>query len=335
MGAFAFSSPARTRRAHSSRWQGRGSRARTRREYSVRWTKGARPSRAAEHAQLLAGLAGDLERTLESIDGVLSARVQLNLPEPDPFRGTEPAKATASVLLEHRGSAPPIGAADVQRLLAAASAGSPRRRSRLCWWRIRDRPLRPARSVARPRRSDRGGAILDAFASVLFGCAPRSRRRSRGDDASSVRSSLAPSRCGGRKDDVISIRGLTKAFAVTRGGTRTREVLRDVSVEVPTGCLYGLIGPGASGKSLLLKLITGLLPADRGTVVVDGEEIMSLAELRLQEFRKKIGMLFQNNALFDHPSRSARTSPSPSGASTPSPRTKCARAFSSASLAWT
>jgi type III secretion protein J len=76
------------------------------------------PSRAAEHAQLVAGLAGDLERTLESVDGVLHARVHLNVADPDPLRGALPPKATASVLIEHRGSAPPIAGTEVQRLVA-------------------------------------------------------------------------------------------------------------------------------------------------------------------------------------------------------------------------
>lgn len=106
---------------------------------------------------------------------------------------------------------------------------------------------------------------------------------------------------------MISVRGLTKAFGPasgkgsgTGGGGRSNAVLRDVHLEVPAGCLYGLIGPGASGKSVLLKMLTGLLRPDRGTVVVDGEEVTALPELVLQDFRKKIGMLFQNNALFDH-----------------------------------
>jgi phospholipid/cholesterol/gamma-HCH transport system ATP-binding protein len=99
---------------------------------------------------------------------------------------------------------------------------------------------------------------------------------------------------------VIALRGLTKAFNVSGGATRSNAVLRDVALEVPSGCLYGLIGPGASGKSVLLKMITGLLRPDRGTIVVDGEDVTAMPELRLQEFRKRIGMLFQNNALFDH-----------------------------------
>jgi phospholipid/cholesterol/gamma-HCH transport system ATP-binding protein len=99
---------------------------------------------------------------------------------------------------------------------------------------------------------------------------------------------------------VIAVRGLTKAFGVGGAGTRIQEVLRAVDLDVPAGCLYGLIGPGAAGKTVLLKMITGLLRPDRGTIVVDREEITALPELQLQEFRKKIGMLFQNNALFDH-----------------------------------
>jgi phospholipid/cholesterol/gamma-HCH transport system ATP-binding protein len=99
---------------------------------------------------------------------------------------------------------------------------------------------------------------------------------------------------------VIALRGLSKSFNVTGGGARTNEVLRHVALEIPRGCLYGLIGPGAAGKSVLLKMMTGLLRPDAGTIVVDGEDVTAMPELKLQEFRKRIGMLFQNNALFDH-----------------------------------
>jgi len=70
----------------------------------------------------VAGLAGDLERTLESVDGVLSARVHLNLPEADPLRDAPSAKASASVLVAHRGTVPPIAVTEVQRLLAGGIA---------------------------------------------------------------------------------------------------------------------------------------------------------------------------------------------------------------------
>jgi type III secretion protein J len=81
------------------------------------------PSQAAEHAQLVAGLAGDLERTLQGIDGVVFARVHLNLPAPNPLGDTKGPHASASVLVEHRGSTPPLSNDAVQRLVAGGVAG--------------------------------------------------------------------------------------------------------------------------------------------------------------------------------------------------------------------
>lgn len=75
------------------------------------------PSPGAEHAQRVAGMSGDLQHTLESVDGVVLARVHLHVPERDPLRGHE-GKATASVLIEHRGATPPIAPEAVQRLVA-------------------------------------------------------------------------------------------------------------------------------------------------------------------------------------------------------------------------
>ena len=76
-------------------------------------------------------------------------------------------------------------------------------------------------------------------------------------------------------------------------------VLEGVSVDIPAGCIYALIGPGAAGKSVLLKIIAGLLRPEKGEVWVDGDEITAMRDLELAEVRKKIGMLFQNYALFD------------------------------------
>ncbi len=97
---------------------------------------------------------------------------------------------------------------------------------------------------------------------------------------------------------MIRVSGLSKSVHQSGGGQRA--ILRDVSLTVPTGCLYGLIGPGASGKSVLLKLIAGLMRPDHGSVHVGDDCVTEASELRLQEIRKRIGMLFQNNALFDH-----------------------------------
>lgn len=82
------------------------------------------PSRTAEHAKLIAGTQGDLERSLLAIDGVLSARVHLAVPTENPFGEDEkPQPPTASVLVRHRGATPPISAADVARLVAGAVPG--------------------------------------------------------------------------------------------------------------------------------------------------------------------------------------------------------------------
>lgn len=92
---------------------------------------------------------------------------------------------------------------------------------------------------------------------------------------------------------MIQIEGLTKTF----GGM---PVLRGVDLTIPKGCLYGLIGPGASGKSVLLKMLTGLLRPDAGRVIIDGQDVLAMSDIELQQFRLRFGMLFQNNALFDY-----------------------------------
>jgi phospholipid/cholesterol/gamma-HCH transport system ATP-binding protein len=99
---------------------------------------------------------------------------------------------------------------------------------------------------------------------------------------------------------VIALRGVSKSFRAAGGAAPPAEVLRNVDLDVPEGCLYGLIGPGASGKSVLLKMITGLMRPARGSIHLYGEDVTQISEIRLQELRKKVGMLFQNNALFDH-----------------------------------
>jgi phospholipid/cholesterol/gamma-HCH transport system ATP-binding protein len=98
---------------------------------------------------------------------------------------------------------------------------------------------------------------------------------------------------------VIRLAQVTKSFPNAKG-VGTHAVVRHVSLSVPEGCLYGLIGPGASGKSVLLKLIVGLVRPDSGTIELAGQEVTALSELDLQKLRAKVGMLFQNNALFDY-----------------------------------
>src|SRR5687768_1133710 len=60
-----------------------------------------------------------------------------------------------------------------------------------------------------------------------------------------------------------------------------------------------LLGASGAGKSVLLKLILGLLPPDSGRIFVNGQRIDDLSERQLLQMRADIGMLFQENALFD------------------------------------
>ena len=76
-------------------------------------------------------------------------------------------------------------------------------------------------------------------------------------------------------------------------------VLRDVSFSVPKGTMRILLGASGAGKSVLLKLILGLLRPDSGRISVNGQRIDDMRERDLLQMRADIGMLFQENALFD------------------------------------
>ncbi len=76
-------------------------------------------------------------------------------------------------------------------------------------------------------------------------------------------------------------------------------LLEGVDLDVPKGIRWGLIGPGASGKTVILKLMCGLLRADAGRVIIDGRDLSQEDEDSLGKLRARFGMLFQNYALFD------------------------------------
>ena len=76
-------------------------------------------------------------------------------------------------------------------------------------------------------------------------------------------------------------------------------VLKDVSLEVPAGSTLGIVGPGGGGKSVLMKLLCGLITPDEGRVVIDGQNLAELDSEGLAAMRSRCGMLFQNFALFD------------------------------------
>lgn len=93
-----------------------------------------------------------------------------------------------------------------------------------------------------------------------------------------------------------------RAFLRVRGLQRrygAQEVLRGVDMDIPEGLTTAILGASGGGKSVLLRLMLGLIDPDGGTIEVDGEEITGLDERAMGRVRRKIGMLFQNGALFD------------------------------------
>jgi len=76
-------------------------------------------------------------------------------------------------------------------------------------------------------------------------------------------------------------------------------VLRGMDLSVRKGCVFGLAGRSGAGKSTLLRCINGLESYDSGSLLVDGVEVSSLRERELREFRRNIGMVFQNFSLLE------------------------------------
>ena len=79
----------------------------------------------------------------------------------------------------------------------------------------------------------------------------------------------------------------------------SQRVLKGVNLEIFSGETIVLIGESGGGKSVILKHITGLMRPDTGRVIINGTDICKLKESDLANIRKKIGVLFQNGALFD------------------------------------
>ena len=82
-------------------------------------------------------------------------------------------------------------------------------------------------------------------------------------------------------------------------GFAEKEVLRGVSFSLARGETKALLGVAGSGKSLILKLVMGLIRPDSGRIVVLGNDILQMREEDLFSLRGKIGMVFQESALFD------------------------------------
>jgi phospholipid/cholesterol/gamma-HCH transport system ATP-binding protein len=93
-------------------------------------------------------------------------------------------------------------------------------------------------------------------------------------------------------DTKIKVENLTKKFG-------NREVLKNISFDVKKSEVFVIMGGSGSGKSTVIKHIIGLLKPTSGKIYIDNVDIASLKDVDLIEFRKKIGYLFQEGALFD------------------------------------
>ncbi|MFI5137624.1 MAG: ABC transporter ATP-binding protein [Sphingobacteriales bacterium] len=91
---------------------------------------------------------------------------------------------------------------------------------------------------------------------------------------------------------VISIRGLEKSF-------EDFAVLRGIDLDLHQGENLVVLGRSGSGKSVLIKLISGLLKPDKGTIEVLGKDVCCLSDKELRELRIRIGFSFQSSALYD------------------------------------
>jgi phospholipid/cholesterol/gamma-HCH transport system ATP-binding protein len=91
---------------------------------------------------------------------------------------------------------------------------------------------------------------------------------------------------------MIEIKNVRKSFG-------DKVVLQDVSAKMMPGNTNLIIGTSGSGKTVLMKIMIGLMQVDSGEVLYEGRDIVTMNTHELKELRKQIGMLFQGGALFD------------------------------------
>lgn len=91
---------------------------------------------------------------------------------------------------------------------------------------------------------------------------------------------------------MIALSGIEKSFGAKR-------VLSGVDLEVARGQSLVVIGGSGSGKSVMLRLILGLLQPDKGTIHIDGVQVAGVSRRKRRRIDSKTGMMFQNGALFD------------------------------------
>ena len=78
-----------------------------------------------------------------------------------------------------------------------------------------------------------------------------------------------------------------------------REIIKDISLDIPKGKVSVILGPSGAGKSSILKIILGLWKPQKGSVIIEKTDITNLSEMEMLPLRRRMGIVFQGNALFD------------------------------------
>lgn len=94
-----------------------------------------------------------------------------------------------------------------------------------------------------------------------------------------------------KSESVIRIRDL-----VFRRGDRT--ILDGINIDIPRGSIVAFMGPSGVGKTTILRLISGQLRPDAGTIEINGQRVSAMSDRELNRFRRNIGVLLQDGALF-------------------------------------
>lgn len=90
---------------------------------------------------------------------------------------------------------------------------------------------------------------------------------------------------------MIELQNVTKVY---KTGKKSVVALDNVSLHIPKGVVYGIIGLSGAGKSSLLRMINMLERPTEGKIIINGEDITQYNNKQLQDLRKKIGMIFQH-----------------------------------------
>lgn len=97
---------------------------------------------------------------------------------------------------------------------------------------------------------------------------------------------------GNNVEEIIRFEDVSLSFS-------GRTILKDVSLSIKKGDTFVILGPSGAGKSSILKVMLGLWAPDKGKIFIDGIDITNLKERDLLPLRKRMGIVFQGNALFD------------------------------------